>query len=155
LNTELKQKVQRWKLAIQEFDFDIEHIPGPKNIVADGFSRFCNFPNNTDYDFATLNALFTEILQSQKTEISEINHYNTDDIELNDEEKYDMIDNKHELHIPEVIHKIIKQVHNSAVGHFGVELTLKKLNNLIEDNENYHKYKNLKYKRRYVNSFIR
>ena len=33
----------RWKIAIQEYMFDIEHIPGVKNIVADGFSRFCAF----------------------------------------------------------------------------------------------------------------
>jgi len=44
LNTELKQKVQRWKLAVQEYDFDIEHIPGKDNIVADGLSRYCEFP---------------------------------------------------------------------------------------------------------------
>ena len=38
-NQNYKGKVQRWKLAIQEFDFDIEFIPGKLNIVADGFSR--------------------------------------------------------------------------------------------------------------------
>jgi hypothetical protein len=41
MNLNVKQKVQRWKLAIQGFDFDIEHIPGKQNIIADGFSRFC------------------------------------------------------------------------------------------------------------------
>ena len=40
VNSEPKQKVQRWKLAIQSFDFWIEHIPGHDNIVADGLSRF-------------------------------------------------------------------------------------------------------------------
>ena len=32
-------KVIRWKLAIMEFNFDIEHIEGIKNVVADYFSR--------------------------------------------------------------------------------------------------------------------
>jgi len=32
------EKVKRWKMTIQEFDCDIEHIPGPRNIVADGSS---------------------------------------------------------------------------------------------------------------------
>ena len=41
INTEPSPKVTRWKVAIQEFDFDIAYIPGPDNIVADGFSRFC------------------------------------------------------------------------------------------------------------------
>ena len=35
------QKVRRWKLALQEFDFDIEHVAGKDNIVADAFSRLC------------------------------------------------------------------------------------------------------------------
>lgn len=29
------------KLALQEFNFDIEHDPGRDNIVADAFSRHC------------------------------------------------------------------------------------------------------------------
>jgi len=29
----------RWKLAIQEFDFQIRHIPGEENEVADALSR--------------------------------------------------------------------------------------------------------------------
>ena len=32
-------KIIRWKLHIQEFDFDVEHIAGEKNDVADAFSR--------------------------------------------------------------------------------------------------------------------
>ena len=43
LNTEIKQKVQRWKFIVQEYDFDVEHIAGKDNIVADGLSRFCEF----------------------------------------------------------------------------------------------------------------
>ncbi len=30
-----------WKLAIQEYNFDIEYIPGEENSVADAFSRLC------------------------------------------------------------------------------------------------------------------
>jgi transposase InsO family protein len=35
------QKVRRWGIALQEFDFDIEHVPGKDNFVADSFSRLC------------------------------------------------------------------------------------------------------------------
>jgi molybdopterin-biosynthesis enzyme MoeA-like protein len=42
MNTSPKHKVKRWKIYAQTFDFDIEHIPGKDNIVADGFSRFCH-----------------------------------------------------------------------------------------------------------------
>ena len=44
INVNPKQKVQRWKLAIQHYDFDIEHIAGKDNIIADAFSRFCTKP---------------------------------------------------------------------------------------------------------------
>jgi putative transposase len=35
-------KVLRWKLDIQQFDFLVEHIPGEQNIVADLYSRLCS-----------------------------------------------------------------------------------------------------------------
>lgn len=41
INEDGSPKVKRWKLAIQEYDFDIEHIPGKDNGVADAFSRLC------------------------------------------------------------------------------------------------------------------
>ena len=41
LNQEGSAKVRRWKLAIMEYNFDIEHIPGEENIAADAFSRLC------------------------------------------------------------------------------------------------------------------
>ena len=44
INDTASPKVVRWKLAIQEYNFDIEHIAGVTNTVADSFSRFCNFP---------------------------------------------------------------------------------------------------------------
>lgn len=39
INDPPSPKVRRWKIAIQEHDFHIEHIDGEKNIVADGLSR--------------------------------------------------------------------------------------------------------------------
>ena len=45
INAGSSQKVRRWGIALQEFDFDIEHIAGSLNTVADSFSRLC--VNNT------------------------------------------------------------------------------------------------------------
>ncbi len=39
LNNPPSNKVLRWKLAIQEYNFSISHIAGELNVVADGFSR--------------------------------------------------------------------------------------------------------------------
>jgi hypothetical protein len=41
LNNQASQKVVRWKLAVQHYDFSIYHIQGKNNIVADNFSRLC------------------------------------------------------------------------------------------------------------------
>jgi transposase InsO family protein len=44
--------VVRWKMALMQFDFDIEHIAGIKNIVADYLSRLVknHMINNKNYD---------------------------------------------------------------------------------------------------------
>jgi len=48
INLENSGKVRRWKLAIQEFDFDIEHIPGQLNIAADTLSRLIPIDDRVD-----------------------------------------------------------------------------------------------------------
>jgi len=56
INTDFREKVKRWKLAIQHFDFDLEYIKGEENIEADGFSRLCPMPTITE-DVEYLNVL--------------------------------------------------------------------------------------------------
>jgi len=41
LNKDPSPKVQRWRIAVQEYNFDVAYIEGKKNIIADGFSRLC------------------------------------------------------------------------------------------------------------------
>ena len=41
INDDGSAKVKRWKLQIQEYNFDIEHIAGEENVAADAFSRLC------------------------------------------------------------------------------------------------------------------
>jgi hypothetical protein len=55
LNFAGSAKVYRWKLSIQGFDFDIEHIAGKDNIVADVMSRLCPMMDATPEQ---VNALF-------------------------------------------------------------------------------------------------
>ena len=43
INSDGSAKVKRWKLLLQEYNFDIEHIRGIHNVIADAFSRLCHF----------------------------------------------------------------------------------------------------------------
>ena len=92
INTDFREKVKRWKLAIQHFDFDIEHIKGVDNIEADGFSRLCQLP--------TVEEIPTEMLLAN-TEIDPRLSMDT--------------------------YQKIASVHNSDIGHFGVDKTIAKL----------------------------
>jgi hypothetical protein len=48
INMEGSPKVKRWKMAIQEYNFDVEHIAGKDNIVADAMSRLCSSTSELD-----------------------------------------------------------------------------------------------------------
>ena len=54
LNTDHREKVKRWKISIQSFDFKVEHIRGVDNIEADAFSRLVPFPEEI---IASLNSM--------------------------------------------------------------------------------------------------
>jgi len=43
-------KIMRWKLMIQEYDFDIEHVAGEENDIADAFSRLVVMTRHKDID---------------------------------------------------------------------------------------------------------
>ena len=105
INMEGSPKIRRWKLAIQEYDFEIEYLPGEKNVVADNFSRLCDI-ENPDETLCTFS----------------------------------------ELRIPNREYRLISQVHNSSVGHHGVERTIDKLH------KQGHKWSHL---REHVRKFIR
>ena len=82
--------------------FDIEHIPGSNNIVADRFSRFCPFLTRDDTTEKQEKAKELETVDLRKTFFSSI----LDGYKLK-QQTYDKI----------------SAVHNSIVGHFGVEKT--------------------------------
>ena len=118
LNFAGSAKVYRWKLAVQAFDFDIEHVPGKENIVADVLSRLC--PKfGVDYtDAAQVNRVFE------------------------DTEKYLNAQGK----LDESYCQVIQHFHNSAVGHSGVDRTMKKMEQ--------HGVKPWKYMRKHVKYYI-
>ena len=53
INDTMTEMVIRWKIAVQDYDFDIEHIPGVNNIVADGLSRLIEDPSKSNGETKT------------------------------------------------------------------------------------------------------
>jgi hypothetical protein len=94
INLESSQKVRRWKLFLQDFNFKMEHVAGVDNPVADAFSRLCvNINEVPEYS----RDIVLATLQTVK---------------------------ERDFKIPTAEYHKIGQVHNSRVGHLGVEATL-------------------------------
>ena len=112
---------------IQEYNFDIEHIAGVDNVIADAFSRLCD-NNMPQHDLDVLLEMEFEDLMSQ----------------LDAEQEIWALDEEPEL-TPEISDKI-SRVHNAMVGHGGVKRTVKKL---LDNNEKFSHMREL------VNMFIK
>ena len=133
-----RKKVQRWKNAIQQYNFVCEHIPGPDNIVADHYSRLNSL--NTS----------TESIDSPKTSISATLASMTSDIPFVTElhayrstpepspgraqaflaaKRARLKPATSVIATPITLdrHEILKTVHNITSGHSGTERTLDRL----------------------------
>jgi hypothetical protein len=123
INNEPKQKVQRWKLALMDYNFGIEYIPGPDNIVADRLSRFCPYESEENnfsikgfiavipefYDYSVLATARTRSSPGPPQRPTRTAMW---------QPKYV---------IPPPKRAIIKQCHNTLVGHFGIQQTMEKV----------------------------
>jgi len=96
LNVPPSNKVLRWKLAIQEYDIDVEHIAGVKNIVADSFSR---------------------LLDATKVPIGDV-------LAISDDRESEA-DHSARTPLPAPVYDLIAGVHNSWIGHRGIDATCK------------------------------
>ena len=122
INFEGSKKVLRWKMLLQQYDFEIEYIEGEKNVVADCMSRLC--PDSDDS-----NESITEVTSTVKADegiamldtICEI-------ITLFDEDNELLVLDEDEISIPQDKYAHIESVHNALVGHNGVNRTMHKLN---------------------------
>jgi len=103
INQNPSSKVTRWKLAIQEFQFKLQHIAGKDNVLADVFSRIPTMEVDDeiqeDDERPSNPQLYKKLLAlSEKV----------------------FMDVKHE--------SFIRKFHNSWKGHSGVELTITRIN---------------------------
>jgi len=174
-------KVMRWRLAVQDYSFDIAYIPGEENIIADGFSRLC--PRVDESEAAQAQSTITSIssLRSNLENFEEWipirqvgNEYEHTEYHIEQENvnafktvQKDVAyyqgtnnTNLNEVHkrphfgnIPRDKYQIIKECHNHTIGHWGVHRTIELVKEIIEKDPKHH---NLEWKgmRKDVQSFI-
>jgi hypothetical protein len=109
LNEKASQKVQRWKLAVQQYNFDVEHIPGIDNVVADLYSRL-NTIIVMDNHIETVKS--TACIPYMLAALTVDSITNDSTLRTLDKEEID---------------KILRESHNTYIGHGGVERTLTKI----------------------------
>ncbi|GKT20182.1 Transposon Tf2-9 polyprotein [Aduncisulcus paluster] len=123
------RKVQRWWTYLFDFDFDIVHIPGTANVVADGLSRIGFGSESTSKRLILdLTDLWKKIEAAQSL------------FSIEEKEAYEELDgflvDKHERKVipkaaVELKKMIFNRFHNGTVGHHGAALTQFK----IQDND--------------------
>jgi hypothetical protein len=106
-------KVVRWKLSVQEYNFQVEDIKGPTNVAADALSRLC-----VEEEEAAQPA----ISQARAAATSSTEPLTLNALSLPSARNFKR------LRIPLEYRILIAQVHNDCEGHHGVEMTLMKLN---------------------------
>ena len=107
-------EVLRWNLFLQSFDYEKRYIKGEHNVVTDTFSRLCERDNT---EFLTLLEELDGPLSIEYLNLMHEPFRSTEEIAL-------LVTPKElSVHIYEKLHKI----HNSYVGHLGVERTFAKL----------------------------
>ena len=125
INTDSRSKIVRYKMIISEFDCDVEHIAGNKNLVADGFSRLKSEDDEVDGIHSISPSLaFCHIMELPEESINAL----------------------YDLQIPIEYRDNIGRCHNAICGHHGVERTINKLDKINLD---------WTYRREHVKRFIK
>ena len=165
LNKDPNAKVMRWKLAVQDYDFEVVYIPGEENIIADAMSRFCSKEMEEDeneLEKISIQSLWsnTEWLIPEETitnyEIQERIQYRLEDkIEVIQFHALKTADRKASKfrYIPKKLYDIIQSCHNAEIGHWGHKRTTALVNKVLQRDD---KYKDFKWntKERDIYSFI-
>ena len=142
-------KVIRWKIELQEYSFELHYIPGPKNEIADFWSRN-EAAEEDDYVIDTPAKAVNMLCYMQEIEPEESQGGDLEVSQEDDTEDMDGMRGEHAtlnvIVIPDDRYAEITAVHNNMAGHHGVELTLDKLAR---------QGKTWRYMREHVRKFIR
>jgi hypothetical protein len=122
IKLEHKQKVQRWKLAIQQYSFLVEHIKGEDNLVADRLSRWCEFEVAAPTEHQD-----TLLMLIEDTPERDLVQENLVLPPIDPHPKRNNNIYKDNYVIPRNKFQIIGRCHNTNLGHFGVNETISKV----------------------------
>ena len=127
-------KVQRWKMLIQEFKFDIKFIKGVDNIVSDAWSRLCKFTNGEDDEDSTAAAGGGPTEEFASIELREVVEARMERdalfpiVDVSSAFSFEelcVIEEGHSI-TPEIRERLF-EVHNALSGHVGVKRTIERL----------------------------
>ena len=143
LDADKNPKVKRWKLAVQGYDAEFEYIPGPSNVIADPLSRLGWKQAYTKNGLANALAALREVphelqmlFHNHQQEQLNVMGLAPQQVREDPEHEhclYALRQNKfypksaREFQISPHVRELIAKVHNSRVGHHGVDKTMQKL----------------------------
>jgi len=166
----------RWRLAVQDYDFNVAYIPGKDNIIADAFSRLCPKKLENEQEdiqsteaiasIASLIAYADNIVEwiPKATEESEkipVQYYVPEEevasfyalhTSVTTQTGKEPRDGAH--HMPQDKREIIRSCHNHDIGHWGVEKTIE-LCQQIMDKDPKQKGKRWPQMRADINNYVR
>ena len=153
-------KVTRWRLSVQDYDFDIAYLPGEDNIVADALSRLCPRENDLDnkiQETVTIAMLLSScrddtVEEWRQKRRSDQNDYKGNQYMVQDTQQFldlhaqvvtvNAITGRTQYFqfIPRHRMNIISRCHNHQEGHWGVNPTLEIMDKLLQED---HKLKDM------------
>jgi hypothetical protein len=150
LNTESNARVKRWKIAIQDFDFQVDYIEGPRNIVADGLSRMPHEDRiENGKDVSNLN-----VEQTRRLEYGDISHQESpshSQLSIMTTMGDHTPNIPPRLEISDLNYALLASCHNAKVGHAGVETMVKRLSRILQQSN----IRPWKFMRQHVKQFIK
>ena len=137
MNLSQAKKVIRWKMELMEYDFEIEHIAGVDNIVADVISRCVDNLEDPPEKRRRLHAKLMCRLR--------LNIHDDADTTCRPSQALARLHTPPEvLHLSDEVFNKIRHYHNELVGHGGIQKTLELLNvngqswrNMMKDVKNF------------------